>query len=98
MTTGHVYTNPESENTIEESSMTIQDEKTMSFQEACIPELAEGALKQAYYQTMAAGYKVVEAVNGQLVESSPDGSVRVLKSLPKATPVMPGKRFIRLKK
>jgi hypothetical protein len=78
--------------------MTIPDEKSMRFQEACIPELAEGALKQAYYQTMAAGCKVVEAVDGQLVESSPDGSIRVLKTLPKATPVMPGKRVIRLKK
>lgn len=78
--------------------MTILDEKSMRFQEACIPELAEGALKQAYYQTMAAGCKVVEALDGQLVESSPDGSIRVLKSLPKATPVLPGKRVIRLRK
>ncbi len=77
--------------------MNIQDENCMRFQEACIPELAEGALKQAYYKTLAAGYKVVEAVNGQLVESSPDGSFRVLKSLPKAVPVTPSKRVVRLK-
>jgi hypothetical protein len=78
--------------------MKIPDEKSMRFQEACIPELAEGALKQAYYKTLAAGYKVVEAVNGQLVESSPDGSIRVLRSLTKAVPVTPEMRVIRLKK
>ena len=78
--------------------MKTPDEKSMRFQEACIPELAEGALKQAYYRTLAAGCKVVEALNGQLVESLPDGSVRVIKSLPQPSPVMPDKRIIRLKK
>jgi hypothetical protein len=78
--------------------MKIPDEKSMRFQEACIPELAAGAIKQAYYSTLAAGCKVVEAVNGQLVESSPDGSFRVLRALPKAIAVTPGQRIVRLKK
>lgn len=78
--------------------MKLLDEKSMSFQEAGIPELAEGAIKQAYYQTLAAGCTVLEAVNGQLIESSPDGSTRVLRSLPKAVPVTPGQRITRLKK
>jgi hypothetical protein len=78
--------------------MRSPDEKTMRFLEARIPELAEGAIKQAYCKTLAAGYKVVEAVNGQLVESSPDGTTRFLKTLPKAIPVVARKRLLRIKK
>ncbi|MDD1649745.1 MAG: hypothetical protein LUO80_05055 [Methylococcaceae bacterium] len=80
------------------TALPTPDEKSMRFQEACIPELAEGAVKQAYYQTLAAGCKVIEAINGQLVESSPDGSVRVLRKLPMGIPVSPGQRVVRLKK
>jgi hypothetical protein len=40
---------------------------------------------------------VVEAVNGQLVESSPDGTTRFLKTLPKAIPVVARKRLLRIK-
>ena len=78
--------------------MNPPDEQSMCFQEAGIPQLAEGAVKQAYYQTLAAGYTVVEAIAGQLVESAPDGSVRVLRPLPQPIPVMPGQRLVRLKK
>lgn len=39
--------------------MKIPDEQSMRFHEACIPELAEGAVKQAYYQSLAAGCKVI---------------------------------------
>jgi hypothetical protein len=41
---------------------------------------------------------VVEAVDGQLVETAPDGAVKVLKALPKAIPVSLGQRVLRLKK
>jgi hypothetical protein len=78
--------------------MIIKDENTMQLQESFIPELAEGAVKQAYYQSLAAGCKVVEVINGQLVESSPDGTVRQLRSLPKPIPVPPSQRVLRLKK
>ena len=78
--------------------MPIPDEKSMRFQEACIPELAEGAVKQAYYNSLAAGCKVLEARDGQLVESSPDGSVRVIRALPEAIPVTPGRRILRIRK
>ncbi len=83
-------------NFTEDFTMKTPDEKSMRFQEACIPELAEGAVKQAYYNALAAGCKVVEAVNGQLIESLPDGGV--LRTLPKAIPVTPGQRVVRLKK
>ncbi|MBI5484201.1 MAG: hypothetical protein HY888_07050 [Deltaproteobacteria bacterium] len=74
------------------------DEKAMSYLENRIPELAEGAVKQAYCKTLTSGRRVVEAVNGKLVESRSDGSSRVLKTLAAPTPVVPGQRRIRVKK
>ncbi len=74
------------------------DEKSMSNLEKRIPELAEGAVKQAYCKTLASGRRVIEAINGQLVESSPDGTTRVLKPLPAPTPVIPGQKRVRIKR
>lgn len=76
------------------------DENAMSYLEKRIPELAEGAVKQAYCktQTLTSGRRVVEAVNGQLVESRPDGSSRVLKNLTAPTPVVPGQRRVRVQR
>jgi hypothetical protein len=74
------------------------DEKSMSNLENRIPELAEEAVKQAYCKALTSGRRVIEAINGQLVESSPDGTTRVLKSLPAPTPVVPGQRRIRTKR
>ncbi len=71
------------------------DEKSMSLLEARIPELADGAVKQAYYQALTSGSKVLEAVNGKLVESSSDGSTRVIKSLPAPIQVALGSKRIR---
>lgn len=74
------------------------DEQAMSYLEARIPELAEGAVKQAYCNNLAAGRKVVEAVNGQLVESFPDGTSKVIKPLEAPIPVVPGQRWVRVKR
>ena len=74
------------------------DEKSMSNLEKRIPELAEGAVKQAYCKALTSGRPVVEAINGQLVESHPDGTTRVLKSLPTPTPVAPEQRRMRIKR
>ena len=71
------------------------NEKTMSYLENRIPELAEGAVKKAYCKTLASGNKVLEAVNGQLVESRPDGTRKIIKTLPKPVSVVPGLRKIR---
>lgn len=72
------------------------DEKSMQFLEERIPELAEGAVKQAYYQALSAGCKVLEVVDGSLVETSSDGSVRLIRCLPESTPVAAGsKRLLR---
>jgi len=74
------------------------DEKTMSNLEKRIPELAEGAVKQAYCKTLTSGRRVVEAVNGNLVESNPDGSFKVIKSLTPPTAVVPGQRRVRVQR
>ncbi len=74
-------------------------EQAMQCMERGIPELAGGAFKRAYQHALSSGGKVVEAVGGQLVETSADGTQRVLKTLPKPTLVTPGtKRVIRRKK
>jgi|APCry1669188910_1035180.scaffolds.fasta_scaffold290293_2 hypothetical protein len=70
-------------------------EEAMCFQEGHIPELAEGAVMQAYCKALASGNTIVEAVNGQLMEFYPDGSSRLIKTLPTATPVVPGQRRVR---
>lgn len=70
-------------------------EEAMHFLEDRIPELAEGAVMQAYCKALATGNTIVEAVNGQLMEFHPDGSSKLIKTLPTATPVVPGQRRVR---
>lgn len=80
------------------STLRQLDEKDMSYLEGRIPELAEGAVKQAYCKTLTSGRRVVEAVNGQLVESRPDGSFRVIKKLAAPTAVLYGQRRVRVRR
>lgn len=74
------------------------DEKTMSRRENRIPQLAENAVKQARTKTLNAGRSVVEAVNGKLIETRPDGSVKEIRSLAAPIPVSPGQKIIRKRK
>lgn len=69
-------------------------EQAMQRMERGIPELASGAFKRAYQHALSSGGKVVEAVGGQLVETSADGTQRVLKALPKSTLVTPGTKRV----
>lgn len=71
------------------------NEKTMSQQESRIPQLAENAVKQARANTLKAGRSVVEAVEGKLIETRPDGTTKVLKSIPAPTPVVAGQTRVR---
>ncbi len=57
------------------------NEKEMTFIESHIPELAEVAFKQAFWQTLADGVSVMIAENNQLVELFPDGTKKVIKDL-----------------
>jgi hypothetical protein len=74
------------------------DEKSMSTLERQIPELAEGAAKQAYIKTLASGRRVVEAVGGKLIETRPDGVKKVLKELHSPISVTPGQKILRKKR
>lgn len=64
--------------------MKALNEKAMQTLENQIPNLAEGAVRQAYVQALASGSTVIEVVDGQLVETRADGSFTVLQKL--ATP------------
>lgn len=68
-------------------------EEAMFFLEEHIPELANAAIKQAYWQALAAGSTVLEVDNGKLVEVSPDGSRKFIKEMPPRTAVRLGQRI-----
>lgn len=55
-------------------------EQTLRFLEEHIPELAESAVTQAYWQALASGCSVLESDNGVIYEVFPDGTRQVIKS------------------
>ena len=71
------------------------DEKVMSSLESHIPELAEGAVKRAYFRTLTSGRNVVEAVDGKLIETYPDGTSSEIRTLNEPTAVTPGQKLNR---
>lgn len=77
---------------------TTLTEQAMRTMEACIPELAGNAVKRAYYQALTTSGKVLEAVNGELVETSAEGSFRVIRHLSAPTPIIPGSKRLRTRK
>lgn len=68
-------------------------EKALDYLEEHIPELAEGAFKQAYWAALASGSSVLISENGKLVEVFPDGKRKVIKELPPWTPVKRGQKL-----
>lgn len=70
--------------------MKALNEKAMQTLENQIPNLAEGAVRQAYVQALASGSTVIEVVDGQLVETRADGSFTVLQKLATPTKIKPG--------
>lgn len=73
--------------------MKISQEKTMRFLEEHIPELADLAIKQAYWHALASGNSVLESENGSIVEVRPDGTRKVIKQLPPPTLIKQGQRL-----
>ncbi len=71
-------------------------DQELDFLEQQIPILAETAFKQAYWQTLSSGDKVMIAENGFLIEISPDGSRKVVKEIGKPTKVT--ERFYKIVK
>lgn len=59
-----------------------------------IPSLAQIAVQRAHRQALAISGKVLEANDGQLVETAANGTVRVIRHIAKPIPVALGaKRF-----
>jgi len=70
----------------------IEQEKTLSYLESHIPEMAASAVTQAYWQTLASGNTVLESRNGAIYEISPDGSRKKLKNIAAPTTVIRGEK------
>ena len=67
-------------------------EAATRYLEEHIPELADAAVRLAYWQALAAGSVVLVREDDDLVEVSPDGTRRVVRALPPALPVTVGER------
>ena len=70
------------------------NEESMQRMEAFIPTLARIDVQRARWHELAISGKVVEARDGQLIESYADGTVRVIRAIAKPIAVAMGtKRF-----
>jgi hypothetical protein len=56
-------------------------EKSIEYLEKHIPEMAEVAVKQAYWQALASGSSVLVSENGEINEVFPDGTVKFVKKV-----------------
>lgn len=65
-------------------------EESMRFLEEHIPELAQSAVTQAYWQTLASGNSVLQSENGVIYEVFPDGTRTIVKEIAAPTPVTVG--------
>ncbi len=73
----------------------VLSEKSMQAMEARIPELASHAVHRAYYQALTTSGKVLEAINGILVETTAEGEHKEIRRLSSPTAVLPGSRRVR---
>lgn len=65
-------------------------EESMRFLEEHIPELAQSAVTQAYWQALASGNSVLQSENGVIYEVFPDGTRTIVKEIAAPTPVTTG--------
>ena len=70
------------------------NEKTIQFLEDHIPEIAQAAVTQAYWMALASGCKVLQVEGDKLVEVSPDGEKRIVKSLTPMVSIKKGQKLI----
>ena len=61
--------------------MENDDEKMIDYLEKHIPEMAQAAVKQAYWQALASGSSVLVGENGVINEVFPDGTVKFVKNI-----------------
>lgn len=72
-----------------------EDEESLRFLEGQIPALATTTLKQAYENALASGANVLEALDGALVETAPDGNRQFIQALSPAYQVAIGSKRVR---
>ena len=70
-------------------------EDSLNYLEAHIPELADVAVRQAYWQALAAGSSVLEVREGALVEIFPDGTQKTIKAMSPQTKAVVGQVVLR---
>ncbi len=58
-------------------------EENIDFLETQIPDLAELAFQQAYWHNLSSGNTVTVLEDDKIVEISPDGKKRVIKTMPR---------------
>lgn len=73
-------------------------EQSMQRMEARIPELAGSAVKRAYLQALTTSGKVLEARDGQLIETTAEGAVRVIRPIAKPVAVAIGAKRVRARR
>ena len=61
--------------------MENEQEKSIEYLEKHIPEMAEAAVKQAYWQALASGSSVLVSENDVINEVFPDGTVKFIKKI-----------------
>ena len=61
--------------------MENEQEKAIEYLEKHIPEMAEAAVKQAYWQALASGSSVLVSENGVINEVFPDGTIKFVKNI-----------------
>ncbi|MEN9757830.1 MAG: hypothetical protein RL755_2017 [Pseudomonadota bacterium] len=66
-------------------------DQEIDFLESHIPELAEAAAKQAYWQALASGNSVLIAENDSIIEVFPDGTRNLIEKIAPSVPVPLGK-------
>lgn len=61
--------------------MESDNEKVINYLEQHIPEMAQAAVRQAYWQALASGSSVLVGENGVINEVFPDGTIKFVKNI-----------------
>lgn len=72
----------------------MSDEATdLDVLESQLPPMSREATKMAYRQALAAGQSVMEAEDGVIYETFPDGTRRIVKNIARPVPLKNGRKF-----
>ena len=59
----------------------MRTDKEIDFLEKHIPDLAEGSVKKAYYNTLSGGIPVLETKGDKIIKTYPDGREEFVKNI-----------------